>query len=210
MTRDEGVAMIKQVLGFRTGLDSTIVTNMKYAQTVLEAGPTRPFWLTSEDSFTLTTADEERVAIPSDFLEESDQAVLKYVPDDGSEEVDLKKDLYDVLRVNYRFAASGPPESYALLGLYFRLFPLPDAAYTIRMIFSKTDQLLTSNIENGWLRWNPMALLGLAGGIVAISLRDTVAKMEFDRWAAQGRVLLATQTNSREMQNMDMQVGGPH
>src|SRR5262245_31199037 len=212
MTRDEGVALIKQVLGFRTGLDTTIVTNMKFAQINLEAGPTRPFWLISEDSFTTTNLNDERIAVPVDVIEEVDQAVLKYVPDDpDADEVDLVKDDYDVLRKNFQGVADGPPQAYALLGGYFRLFPNPGAiVYTVWTIHSKKDTVLHSKIENGWLKWGPMALLGLAGGILAVSLRDTIAKMEFDRWASQGRVLLATQSNSREMQNWDMQVGGPH
>jgi len=211
MTRDEGVALIKQVLGFRTGLDATIVTNMQFVQTTLELGPTRPHWLVSEDSFTTTLANDERIAVPVDFLEEIDQAVLKYVPDDtDDEEVDLDKEDYDVLRKNFRGRTPGPPEAYGLLGGYFRLFPTPDAVYTIRMIFYKKAAVLTSNIENEWMANNPMLLLGLAGGIVAISLRDTVAKMEFDRWAQQGRVLQAAQATSRDMANMEMQVGGPH
>src|SRR5690349_7714799 len=153
MTRDEGVAMIKQVLGFRTGLDSTIVSNMVYCQTRLEAGITRPQFLVSEDSFTTTTADEPRILLPTDFLAETEQAVLKYRPDTWPDdpEVPLTKDLYDVLFNNYREAENGPPEAYSRLGNYFYIFPTPDDVYTIRMIYYKRDTVLTSNVENGWL-----------------------------------------------------------
>ena len=211
MTRDEGVVLIKQVLGFRNNLDATIVTNMKFAQIRLERSPTKPWWLVSEDSFTTTSATEERIAVPLDFLEEVDQAVLKYVPDDpDADEVDLEKDEYDVLRKNFRGKVPGPPEAYALVGGYFRLFPTPDAVYTIRQIFYQDDATLDSNIENGWMKWNPMLLLGLAGGTLAVSLRDTIAKMEFSAWEAEGRLLMPRMNIAREMANMDMQVGGPN
>ena len=212
MTRDEGVALIKQHLSFRQSLDSEIVTNMKFAQIALESGPTKPWFLVSEDSFATLTVDDERLALPDDFLEETEDAVVKYRPDDwpDEEEVDLVKDQYDVLRKNFACEAPGAPKAYALLGNYFRFFPLPDEAYTIRMIYFKKDTVLTTNVENGWLKHVPLLLLGSAGLLIAGGpIRDKTAYDLFSGWVSAGKALLLSQNVSREMANMQMQIGGP-
>ena len=219
MTRDEAVAIIQQQLGFRTTLSSEIVTNLKLAQTQLEAGPTKPWFLVSEDSYTDTEIGEQRIPFPTDFLEETDDAVFRYVPDEPSvsdPEVDLKKDIYDTLRRNYMDVTTGmieegPPEAYAALGEYFRIFPIPDAAYRLRMIYYKQDTVLSSNVENGWLKWNPFILIGKAGNMIAGGpLRDATAMQIFSQWEAEGHITLQRQNVAREMANRDMQVGGPH
>lgn len=216
MTRDEAVAIIQQQLGFRSDLSSQIITNLKLAQTSLEKGPTKPWFLVAEDSYIRTTSGEQRLPIPSDFLQETDQAVLRYVPDDLTDgEVDLKKDDYDTLRKNYLDSTTGttqtgPPEAYALLGEYFRLFPTPDDDYLIRQIYFAEDDVLSTNIENGWLKHFPYLLIGKAGGQIASALRDSGALATFNRWENEGRVLLVSQTYDREFTNRDMQMGGAH
>lgn len=218
MTRDEGVAFIQEQLGFRSDLSVRIIANMKLAQDTLEKGLTKPWFLVSEDSYIRTTAAEDRIPIPSDFLDETDQAVLRYVPDSISSanpEVDLKKDLYDVLRKNYADSLTGTietgaPEAYALLGNYFRLFPTPDDDYLIRQIYYQQDTVLSSNVENGWLKHVPYMLLGKAGFQIATALRDMAAAQTFMSWNKEGTLLLVMQNTAREMANMDMQVGGPH
>src|SRR5689334_20945854 len=171
MTRDEVVALIQQVLGFRTSLQSTIISNLQFVQIQLESEPEKPWFMISEDSFTSTSALEERIAVPDDFLQEVEETVLKYVPDDTTaEEVDLVKEDYDTLRANYRGSVPGPPEAYALVGNYFRIFPTPDDTYTIRMIYYQKQAALVSNIENGWTKYVPYLIAGEAGAIVAASI----------------------------------------
>lgn len=215
MTRDEAFALMLEVLGFRTGLQSTLIRHIKLAQTTLELGPTYPWFLLSEDSFTTTLSGEERILVPTDFLGEKDDLVLKYVPDDAEsdlDEVDLKKGFYDTLRQNYRDVerALGPPEAYAIVGNYFRLFPTPDDDYTIRMIFYQAATPLDTNVENVWLKYAPKVLMGMAGQTVAASLRDVVAQGEFARWEKEGRLLLHQRTVDRELENSELQIGGPH
>ena len=216
MTRDEAVALIQEGLGFRTTLSSNIITHLQLAQETLEKAPTKPWFLISEDSYIDTTAAEQRLVIPTDFLEEPDQAVLRYIPDtltDG--EVDLVKDDYDVLRKNYFDSSTGTietgePEAYALQGAYFRIFPTPDDAYTLRMIYYAKADILDTNIENVWLEHIPLLLIGKAGKQIAASLRDKDALAIFAGYENEGRVLLHSQNIARDMANRDMQVGGPH
>ncbi len=217
MTRDEGVAAIQLQMSFRTTLDSEIVTAMQMAQTMLEAEPMKPWFLISEDAYIRTEADDDRIPIPDDFLEEVDEAVLRYVPDDtDDDQVDLKKDDYDTLRKNYADPdtggiLTGPPEAYALLGNYFRLFPTPDDDYLIRQIYYQQDDTLDTNIENEWLKHVPFLLLGRAGLIIALGpVRDMVAAQVFKEWIAEGRAILTAKNISRSMAGRELQVGGPH
>lgn len=216
MTRDEAVAMIKLQLGFRTTGDSDIVTCLKLAQTNLEGAPVKPWFLLSENSYIDTTKDESRSVVPTDFLEEYEEAVLRYVPatlTDG--EVDLVKDDYDVLRKNFfdsdtGTVETGPPEAYALVGSYFRIFPTPDDTYRLHLIYYKQDTVLSSNVENNWLEWVPKLIMGEAGKLYAGPLRDKQAMQIFGAWAAEGMALLNRQNMSRMQAGRNDQIGGSH
>jgi hypothetical protein len=219
MTRDEGVAHIKLQMAFRTTLDSTIVSMMQLAQTNLEAMPTKPFFLTSEDSVINTTPTEQRIPLPADFLQEIDEAVLRYVPlvpTETNPEKDLIKDDFDVLRKNFfdpqtGTLLTGSPEAYAILGPYFRIFPTPDAVYPIKMPYYKRDTSLSTNVENGWLKHVPFLLLGAAGKLIAKGpVRDQVADGVFTEWVATGTALLNNLTEARMASNRTYQMGGPH
>lgn len=212
MTRDEGIVLIQQQLAFRTTLNAEIILNLKLAQTMLEGAPTKPFFLVTENATATTTIDEQRLALPTNFLEETDEAVLTYVPTDSDEdEVPLKKDDYDVLRKNFIGEDSGAPAAYALLGMYFYLFPVPDAEYTIRMIYYKQDTVLDTNVENGWLKYNPYLILGTALKQIAEGpIRDAVAAKVADGWITAGLRIEAVRTESRARANREDQMGGPH
>ena len=218
MTRNEAVAVIQEQLGFRSDLSTNIITNLQLAQKALERGPTKPWFLVSEDSYIRTESGEDRIPLPSDFLQETDQAVLRYIPDSVTStnpEVDLDKDDYDVLRKNFLSTVTGSiqtgaPQAYALLGEYFRIFPTPDDDYLLRQIYFKTDTALDTNVENGWLKHVPYLLIGKAGGQIASAIRDSVALATFKAWENEGRLILLSQTIDREFSNRDMQVGGPH
>lgn len=211
--------MIQLQLAFRTTLSTEIVTCMKLAQIDLEGEPLKPWFLISEDAYIRTEADEDRVPIPEDFLGETDEAVLRYVPDDPDEdnpELDLKKDDYDTLRKNFMDESTGglltgSPEAYCLLGAYFRIFPTPDDDYLVRMIYYQKDDELDTNIENQWLKHVPRLLMGKAGKLIAQGpIRDSVAWQVFDSWEREGRAALTNFVVSRDMANRDLQVGGPH
>jgi hypothetical protein len=218
MTRDEAVSLIQTQLGFRTTGADQIITQLQLAQTILESGPTLPFFLVSEDAYAITTDAEQRLLVPSDFLRETDEAVLRYVPDtisSSNPEVDLDKGDYDDLRKLYQDTTTGTtkvghPEAYCILGNYFRIFPIPDDEYTLHMIYYQQDDLLTSNIENGWLLHAPLLMMGKAGKIIAGALRDTTAWGIFDAWEKEGARLLETKDVDRSYSNHNLQVGGPN
>lgn len=185
---------------------------MKLAQIDLELGPTLPWFLISEQSYITTTADEQRLVLPTDFIREVDEARFVYIPAttaDDTTPVDLVKDDYDQLASDYADADAGPPEAYALFGSYFRVFPTPDASYTIKMIYYKKDTVLTSNVENNWLANAPRLMMGKAGIAIATALRDMQAVEIFRSWEAEGRTTLYNADEARKHANRVYQMGGP-
>lgn len=226
MTRDEGIAYIKRQLSFRTTLDSEIADEMLLAQTMLEDGPTKPWFLLSERSIVQVTVDDERIPVPSDFLQEYDSEGLCYVPDPDDQITyprrPLQKMGYDELQINYdsipadaEEAAANPleriPLAYALAGDYFRIRHIPDDQYYISMIYYKKDTTLETNVENGWLKHVPYLLLGTAGLQISEGpIRDMTATKVFQQWIQVGAAVLYKRNEAREHANQDYQMGGRH
>lgn len=213
MTRSEAVAIVKQVLGFQTNRDATIVSNMQLQQTKLELMPTKPWFLLTEPQDLTTTADVAYVAVPTDFLQENDEGGMWYYDasaDPGYELTEMKKDDYDVLVENYRGATTGIPEAYALMGERLYLFPTPDDTYTLKYIYYKKADLLATDVENEWLQHIPELLIAKTGSMMAASLRDFEAMKVFDRMTAENMALLESQNEARKHTGKEMQMGGPH
>jgi hypothetical protein len=217
MTRDEAVAEMHRQLGFRSDQTDNLVGYLKLAQTQLELEPELPWFLVSETLSTTTTADEPRIGVPSNMLEELDTSALFYVPssgDDAGKNLAIVKDEYDVLVNQYLDFdyedEEAYPRNYAIRGDYFILFPTPDAAYTVKINIYAQDTVLTSNIENRWLKYAPLLIMGKALQLSATGLRDQVAQATGKDWERQGRLALVARTNSRELANTELQIGGPH
>lgn len=216
MTRDEAVVEMQNILGFTSILQEPCQRELRAAQQRLEQGPVRPWFLKEDRAFTFTIPLESRVQLPSDFLEEDEDSALWYAPADGSLDQEIVKDDLDFLVKNQGNIAADPttlvpipgvPQFYAISGNYFRLFPTPDAVYKIRMIYYKQDALLTSNIENGWLKYAPWLVIGEAGIVLAVSARDKVAQAEFARLRSSGGLTLNTQTEARLHANRNYVMG---
>lgn len=212
MMRDDAVAMIKRICGYRKTGDSDIVEAMDLVQTQLERGPTYPWFLLSERAQILCSIGDERLPLPNDFLaeDEDDTLWLEVTTDDPTSQVPLAKDEADLLRDKYR-NASGQPVAFAFSGDYFRLFPTPDAAYKIWMqYYQKATSLTTGNIENRWLRYAHMVIIGEAGFVYAAGLRDQNAMAVFTQMKQSARLVLETENEAKKHSNRRYQVGGPH
>lgn len=213
MTRDEGVARIKEQLAFRQTLDSTIVTNMQFVQTVLESAPTKPWFLVTDYAPLVTVANQEYVALPDDFLQEVEESHLWYRAADYPTTKDTKliKDDYDDLKELYKDYDPGTPEAYAIMGDRFYFFPLPDDVYSIIGRYFGKATVLTSNVENGWLKWAPMLFLGTTLKVIATGpLRDQVAAGVANEWITLGGELLRKQNEARLSASREDQIGGKH
>lgn len=209
MIRDLAVELIKQQFGMRRTGDTVIVQNLVLAQVGLEMMPTKPWFLLSEKSTVVTTINEQRVPIPSDFIMEYNEEGLSYIDADGTEH-DLVKADVDTLKVYFKEEGTGEPAAYALVGDYFRLFPTPAAAYNIGMIYYQKDATLDTNIENKWLKYVPHLLMGTALSQIATPLRDKAAMEQAKLWIAMGSQILNAHNVARDSANRVDQIGGKH
>lgn len=211
MLRAEAITIIQTVLGFRTDLEDKIIVAMKAAQIMLERGPSKPWFITSEPAAVLTTIAEKRVLLPTDFLMEKDNSHLYYIPADTElPPVALVKDELDLLQENYKDEEPGEPEAYAIIGNYLVLYPTPDALYTIQMRYAQEDSLLDTNVENAWLKYFPYALIGKAGWLIASSIRDGEAVKTFREMESEARIAIVSNDTERDIVNRELQIGGPH
>lgn len=210
MTRDEAVSFIQKQLAHRTGLNTTIVSDLQSAQVYLESGSFNQSWfLLSERATRVCVAGERRLPLPADFIVEAEEDALMYVPEDGTDDVPLEKDDYDTLQAAFPSSVTGLPVQYSLDGLYFNLWPKPNAAYTFAMRYYKKAATLDTNIENVWLKYAPMVLIGQAGLFTANGLRDAAAQGTFQQLMVQASQTLMVQNEARKHSNREYQMGGP-
>ena len=209
MTRDEAVEHIKRLCGYRTTGDTDIIAFLQQAQGLMETAPELPEFLRSERSYITTQAGEERIPVPNDFLRETEESALWYVPESSAaEEKELIKDDIDFLRVKYPRTQKGVPLQYALDNDYFRLFPTPDKAYLMYMTYYQRAALLTSNIENRWLKRAPWLLIGRAGSLYAGSIRDATAETKFNQVEQDAQVRMDIANEASEHANRRYVMGG--
>jgi hypothetical protein len=103
---------------------------------------------------TSTVSADATVEVPSDFLEIRDFVVMTnpITPMSYSSPSSLSNDP--------RTSQVGVPRSYTILAAEFQLTPIPDAAYTLKMLYYAAPAYLsTSNTTNVFLTTSPDALL---------------------------------------------------
>lgn len=184
MTRDEAVQEMKDMLSFRTDQDAYLARQLKRAQEYYEARPLLPDFLISERFDITTTAGEERIPTPAEFLREIEEDAIYYIASsadqDGfvGERPLVKKDLDDLREAYSDYSGSLTPKNYAFDGTYFRVFPVDsDNTYKLKMMFyKKDDELSSGSAENRWLKKAPYLIIARALYWAAIALRDRDAK----------------------------------
>ncbi len=178
MLRDVAVDLLMKRLGNRKDLSlrDDIINEMVYVQeNILEGGPFYPFFLISEISDADTTAMEERVQLPTDFLHEWEDGALYYFNPDATKNswVELTRDDWDLIKASYTTNTPGLMTHYDIVGNYFLLAPTPDAAYTLKFRYYAAAASLAgvygdaANIENVWLDKASDWLIGEVGAIIA-------------------------------------------
>ena len=211
MTRSEAIARVHLHLGFRSNLDTEIIDALQDAQVTLEEDEFLPWFLLVEVASISTVADEERVPTPADFIRESEETALWFydaAADEDERWNELEKADIDTLRNVYQ-DKTGEPEAYALDQRYFRIKPIPDAIYTLKLgSYYAQDTVLSSDVENNWLKHVPDLMIGRAGMKLASASRDQVAYQEFERMASRGMATLIKQNTAREMANRRLVMGG--
>ena len=208
MIRDDAIARVRRGLGYDNRLNvSLIIDALKDAQNEVEQRSMLPWFLQSEISSIFTIVGEERIPTPVDFILEIEAGAL-WVYDDSLSQpwIELKKD--DPIDLRTRFTEPGQPEFYAISDGYFRLFPTPDAEYTLKMIYYKQDVPLDSNIENKWLKYVPYLIIGLAGALLASQRFNDRAKATFEGWAQLADTKLDSLIEAREHAQRRYVMGG--
>ena len=105
---------------------------------------------------TLTTASDPTVALPSDFLEMRDLHI---------ESSPIQTLVYQNPSNFYRntkasTADSGAPKFYTVMGSEFQFAPIPDSAYTLKMVYYAAPSYLSSSVtSNVFLANSPDLLL---------------------------------------------------
>lgn len=210
MTRDEAVTEIQNTLAFRTDKSAEIVLALQRAQTKLEKGAVLPWFLQTEVASETTVSGEERVAIPTDFLREWEEDPLWYfvVGTGGDDDAWTELAKEDLALARNKYPGSGPPKVYVLDVSYFRIFPTPDDTYTLKMIYYKTDVVLSTDVTNLWLTHLPYLMIGEAGRLFAPGLRDKDAVRQFLEWAAEGRREMLVENEARAHSSRRYVMGG--
>lgn len=219
MTRAEAIALIQQTMGFRTDLAVRSGAMIDQAQRYLERNwPHRPlpWFMLTERSLTSTKAEEERVEVPDDFVEEFEEDGLWLQLETGGERLLGKYDADDLRKSTQERYAYGTltqdtddsPLNYALTGKYFRLFPKPLDVKQVKLIYYATLPLTVDDEdENDWLKHAPYALIGFGGERLAAAARDKDALGMFMQWKEAGIMALANANIERYYANRRMAMG---
>lgn len=166
MTRDEIVAQVQLLLGFRTDQLNTITAQIAIQQNYLEQEvqwAIYPWFLYTERANALTEANDERVQKPTDWIADVEEDGIWITDTDGIEHLLIKSE-QNKLRLTFVDSDPTFPQYYASSGDYYRFFPTPDAIYTLRMIYYQKDEIISvGSGENRWMKYASNCLIGRVG-----------------------------------------------
>lgn len=204
MLRSEAVEVIQQSL-LQVGADTApAILRLQQAQNIIEKSPVLPWFLDATTTLT-TVAGTKTITPPADFAMEIAEQPLYYIPSSG-EPQEVYKDSEEYLKKN--LYTPGPPQGWIWRGSLIELYPTPDAAYTLELAYSKKDDVLSTDMENLWLRYAPYWLIGAAGYLLAPSWRDAAGANFFVAIGSQEKELILEQTLERRYQNRTIVMGG--
>lgn len=200
MLRSEAITRIKQGLGFRTDLDTVIISALQEAQRNLEGAATFPWFLINENASLAVTSGNQTVTLPTN------PGFLGFVEDETpyytnlGEVIFLTKKPFDEAKTFYGAAAAGKPEAFTLRSVNLTVWPVPNANYTLTWSFYERGALLSSDITNDWLTFCPELLIGCAGLLVAVDLNNEAATKKFGAMYQMWSAWLVTEMARREEQ----------
>lgn len=179
MTRDQLVAQVQALMGFRTDQGTTIAAQIAIQQSALELEEQwiiRPWFLQVTRTTGLLTIGDEEFARPEGFIAEIEEDGLWLTNSEG-DEILLEKADEDDLRLLYGNEDNTQPSYYASAGLTYRVFPKADDTYTIKQRYYKQDETLADGSDtNLWLTHAPNCIIGRVGlfltGAAAAKQRD--------------------------------------
>ena len=208
--KDLAAAILDELISaqevFERGVPVPIVASAYMGRFLAGGGSFLPWFLRSEVTSAVTCAGEERVSVPADFIREWDDDALYYFnPNPNPVPPYLpgnwwpleKNELsYNRMRWGPHWPSMTPPfpqpppqpdfpgpRAYSLDGFYFRIFPLPDQVYQLKLIYYAHDAPLdpVNDTENKWLKHAPYVLIGEAGYQMAATARDNDRMQYFEK-----------------------------
>lgn len=180
MTRSELVNILQQRCGNRDDLESRILSELSFVQTVIleGTGAFTPWFLQSAPTDLVTVAGNANVAYPANYLGELEDNMLWY-QDSGETWHKLNKKSYDyILEKNLD---PGVPQYFAVGATGFFIGPVPDDVYTLRFRYYQRDSEVAADGDtNLWLTYAPDLVIAEVGvRICRFHTRDAVGRDEF-------------------------------
>jgi hypothetical protein len=194
MLRDDLFALLAQRLGQRDDLIPRMATEVQLLQSVtLEKNLWLPwFLLTGLESLSVTLGATS-VAYPDDYLgEDEDSAVWLYDATAAQPLTQLRKMAYDDMLVKY--PGTGTLKAYAIGSTGFLLAPAAQEACTLKHRYFAADTVLSTNIENQWLKHAPDVVIAELGAVMAkqhMQYMELAATFENDAKVAWDRLYKA-------------------
>lgn len=207
MTRATATSLVMQRLGKRTGLDANVVVELQQAQRDLEDGEFLPWFLKKALDGITTTSGTKVVALPSDFIRETDEKWWLGTSDGlvrlykgGYSEL-YERELFDVDYLSSYY--------YALVGTNMYHFPTPASAMAITgFYFARDAELSAAETENNWLKYASGLLVAKAGIRMSKTLRDAEAFKLFESDYAEAYNKLIAANVAREQAASNAVMGG--
>lgn len=172
MTRDEAVTIIGDRLGQRTNLTTQIQNELKLAQIRLERSPELPWFLLVDSSGFTTGTTAGSTNLPTGFLREHEDENMLVQDTATGEWTEVEKIFGADGKIKEISAAASKPQFYTLFETTLRFWPDPDKDYNLYWPYYKADAVLTTNVENKWLKYHPDVLICSAGIQISRFLRD--------------------------------------
>ena len=218
MLGSEAVALMKRRLGFRRNLDTECLFELREAQKRAESiSRTQPWFLMQENATITTVANVATVALPDNFIKETDTGTsqIRYTPIGSSDSLIgvrmlTKVDITNALPYYTESDGDilvGGPRSYVLENGFIRFFPTPDAAYTFYWNYHAKDEQIELGEENLWLQHLSDYLIGDAGVRLAMDIRNAQAAQTFTAMYNEGQKQLIAGNVEREWSGRDFYMG---
>lgn len=188
----DAVTRVNDGLGWRpTGhaLEPKIILRFAEAQRELEKGKTLPKFLLQEDQTLSLVKNTHTVALPTGFIRESDESLIRFTPPGTDQPTFLARRLYIDAIVGNIQADNAPtaPTIYVMRKTTIDFVTTANANYTLTWDYYKAADAFSTGAENQWLANAPEWLIGEVGRRIAADLRDADAYTLFDKMATVAR-----------------------
>lgn len=203
MDKQQLIKLTALRLGNVRGLDTMIDAEIDATVVRLENEPFHPWFLLSENNIYRTSAGENRVPVPDEFLAEYDDGAM-YIKLENGFWKPLPKMSQEEMMLEFQGEAS-MPRGYSLTNKYFRLFPTPDKEYELELLFYRRSVSIAGT--NAWYKEASDLVVYETASHILLARKDKRAQVMQGLADGQKQALMARHTE-REESNRDGFLGG--